>query len=432
MDIGSRLELFVDHGLIDRLEGLQLKMHPPQPVPPSPSPVRGYYMTILLDGDLYRAYYRAHPPRPATARDDGPPAEITCYAESRDGHLWQYPQLGLHPVEGPDGQNVVLATAPFSHNFSPFLDTRPGCPAGERFKALAGTQEGDRPGLFTFVSGDGLRWRPMADEAVITAEERAFDSQNVAFWSPAEACYVCYYRTWHTPHGPLRTISRATSPDLLHWSAPVAMNPNLPGEHLYTNNTQPYFRAPHIYIALPTRFLPGRGDSTDILLMTSRGGARYDRPFLEAFIRPGLDPARWGNRSNYAALNVVPTGPAEMSIYHAPAGRRYVLRTDGFASLHAGYEAGEMVTRPFTFSGDELVLNYSTSAAGMVGVEVQSPAGEALPDYRLADCQPLVGDQIEGLVRWRQGADVGRLAGSPLRLRFVLQDADLFSMRFRA
>jgi hypothetical protein len=209
------------------------------------------------------------------------------------------------------------------------------------------------------------------------------------------------------------------------------MEANVAGEHLYTNNTHPYYRAPHIYIALPTRFLPQRGDATDIMLMTSRGGDRYDRLFMEAFLRPGLQAARWGNRANYAALNVVPTGPAEMSVYHAPGGRRYTLRTDGFVSLNAGYTGGEMVTRVLRFSGRELVLNYSTSAAGSVRVEIQSPDGQALPRYRLPDCRSLVGDEIEGLVHWRRGADVGALAGKPVRLRFVLQDADVYSMRFR-
>jgi hypothetical protein len=271
----------------------------------------------------------------------------------------------------------------------------------------------------------------MRDEPVIKSADFAFDSQNVAFWSPSENRYLCYYRSWVTPHGKLRTISRTTSDDFIQWSAPTPMNPNLPGEHLYTSNTHPYFRAPHIYLALPTRFLPARGNSTDILLLTSRGGSRYDRSFLEAFIRPGLDPERWGNRANYAALNVVPTGPAEMSVYHAPSGCRYVLRTDGFASVNAGHAGGELVTKPFTFSGKELVLNYSTSAAGSVRVEVQSSAGKALPGFGLSDGRPLVGDKIEGVVSWLQGSDVGSLSGKPVRLRFALNDADLYSMRFR-
>lgn len=445
MYIGSRLELFVDAYLIDKLDGARLVMHAPQLVPVSPMPVVGYYMTVIKDGDLYRAYYRQVASDYTGPRADGHQGEITCYAESRDGHNWTYPQLGLFDATGPHGNNVILAdAAPFSHNFSPLLDARPGVPDGERFKALAGIHSSGEGGLVAFVSGDGIHWRKWQEEPVITHADFAFDSQNVAFWSEVEGCYVCYFRTWDTPHGRLRTISRTTSDDFIHWSAPIPTNPNVPGEHLYTSNTHPYFRAPHIYIALPTRFLPDRGNSTDIMLMTSRdgttaragatsrNGVHYDRTFMEAFIRPGLDPARWGNRANYAALNVVPTGPAEMSIYHAPGGRRYTLRTDGFASVNAGYAGGEMLTKALTFSGETLVLNYATSAAGRVRIEIQSPDGCAIPGYSLAECDPLIGDEIGGVVRWQHGTDVSCLAGQPVRLRFVLHDADIFAVRFRS
>ena len=96
MQIGSRLELFIDYCLIDRLDGLRLKMHPPRQVPLSPSPVRGYYMTVIKDGDLYRAYYRDHVRGSSTLRDDGHSGEITCYAESQDGHIWAAP-AAWHP-----------------------------------------------------------------------------------------------------------------------------------------------------------------------------------------------------------------------------------------------------------------------------------------------------------------------------------------------
>jgi hypothetical protein len=432
MEIGSRLEPFIDSYLIDRIDGLTLKLHTPHPVPLSPSPVKGYYMTVIKEGEIYRAYYRDYAAAYSGPFGDGNPGEITCYAESRDGHNWEFPQPGIFQVSGPNGSNVILANAaPCSHNFSPFLDTRPGAPPGERYKALGGIYDGGHGGLFAFVSGDGLRWKKLADQPVIRSQTRALDSQNVAFWSEAEGCYACYYRTWSASDGGLRTIARTTSRDFLHWSAAVPMNANVAGEHLYTNNTHPYFRAPHIYIALPTRFLPERGDSTDILFMTSRGGSRYERLFMEAFIRPGLDPDRWGNRSNFAALNTVPTGPAEMSIYHAPSGHRYVLRTDGFVSLNAGYGSGEVVTKVLSFSGQELAINYSTSAAGSIRVEIQTPDGQAMPAYSLSDCTPMVGDKIEGVVRWAQGAELGHLAGEPVRLRFVLQDADIYALRFR-
>jgi hypothetical protein len=47
---------------------------------------------------------------------------------------------------------------------------------------------------------------------------------------------------------------------------------------------------------------------------------------------------------------------SEMSIYATPF-RRFVLRTDGFASVHAGADLGQMVTRPLRFWGRELSVN---------------------------------------------------------------------------
>ena len=432
MQIGSRVEPFIDRYLIARVERLELKMHAPQLAPALPAPTRGHYVTVIKDGEIYRIYYRDYIAGYKGPYEEGNPGEITCYGESRDGHHWKYPRLNLYDAHGTDGNNIILAgESPFSHNFSPFLDTRPGVPDYERFKALAGIYGDGNGGLFAFVSGDGIRWKRIGERAVITSKERAFDSQNVAFWSEAEGCYACYYRTWGTPHGQLRTITRVVSSDFIHWSSPRPMNPNVPGEELYTSSTHPYFRAPHIYVALPTRFLPERGGITDIMLMTSRGGERYDRLFMEAFIRPGLKPDRWGNRANYVAQNVVPTGPDEMSIYVAPGGHRYILRTDGFVSVNAGYAGGEMLTKALEFTGSELILNYSTSAAGSIRVELQSPDGNVLPQFDLANCVPIVGDEIEGVVRWHHGSDVSTLSGQRVRLRYVLRDADIYSMRFR-
>ena len=258
---------------------------------------------------------------------EGEPHRRSCYFESRDGIHWEAPNLGLVEIDGSKENNVILREVYLSHNFSPMLDTRPGVPKGERFKALAGTYE---TGLIAFVSADGIRWRKLRDEPVIrVTDEYVFDSQNVSFWSASEGCYVCYFR--HHLNGKWRSVCCTTSPDFVNWTERVPMKPNLEEEHLYTTQTHPYFRAPHIYIATPTRFHPERGKITDILFMTARGNRRFDQTFAEAFIRPGLDPARWGNRGNYAVLNVVPTSPTEMSIYSSPF-RRFVLRTDGFVS----------------------------------------------------------------------------------------------------
>ncbi|MFK7776813.1 MAG: hypothetical protein QM501_01665 [Gimesia sp.] len=451
IDIGARRELFVDKLLIDKMHQTELKLHNPvkAPRPKSPLPVR-HMMTVIKDGDHYQAYWRGADRSYKGEHHTGHAGETVHYAESSDGHEWTFPDLGLHKVNGTFKNNVILAKQPpFLTNFTPFLDNRSGIDPSERYKALAGYPgPGDKRGLnlvgrglFAFVSADGIHWVKKKEVIPYQPEWRhAFDSANVSFWSEAEGLYVCYFRTWTDPDR-LRSVSRTTSPDFENWSKPVAMNPNRSGEHLYTNQTHPYFRAPHIYIALPTRFVPGRGDApdydkkdvnaTDILFMSTRAGStKYDRLFTNAFIRPGLDKARWRNRSNYVALNVVPMNPTEMSIYHR-SGDRYVLRTDGFISVNAGSEEGELLTKPLMFSGDRLLLNYSTSAVGSIRIEIQKADGTPIPGFTLKESVPIIGDEIDGQVYWQGGDKLASLAGKPVRLRFLMQECDLYSFVFQ-
>ena len=117
--------------------------------------------------------------------------EVYCYAESRDGITFTKPELRLHEYNGSK-QNNILWTGVGTHNFAPFLDTRAGCPATSRYKALGGTAtEG---GLFAFQSADGIHWSLMRQKPVVT--EGAFDSQNLAFWDATAGVYRAYFRTF--------------------------------------------------------------------------------------------------------------------------------------------------------------------------------------------------------------------------------------------
>jgi hypothetical protein len=64
-------------------------------------------------------------------------------------------------------------------------------------------------------------------------------------------------------------------------------------------------------------------------------------------------------------------------------------------------------------------------------VEIRDAADKPIPGYTLRECPEIYGDEIEHSVNWQGGSDVSRLAGKAVRLRFVLKDADLFSIRFR-
>lgn len=450
VDVGSRRELFVDHHLIDQLDGARLVLHRPQPremILKFDQPWEGIYSgyeTVLRDGNTYRFYYRGMP----AAKHDFD-TEVTCVALSNDGIHWTKPKLGIYEVRGTKQNNVVLARHRGCHNLAPFIDTSPNCPASQRYKALGGT---GAPGLLAFVSADGLHWRQLQDAPVIT--QGAFDSQNNAFWSEAEGQYVCYFRVFRDGK---RWIARTTSHDFIHWADPVDLElDGKPREHLYTNQIDPYVRAPHIYLGLPTRFLPGRrvvtdeeakrigtptewnyaNDCTDILLTSARGGTDFKRTFLEAFIRPGADLRNWTSRANYAARGIVSTGKRELSLYvkhHAgyPSShvRRYTLRPDGFVSVHASYEGGDLVTKPFSFTGSKLSINFATSAAGGLRVEIQSADGTSLQGFTIDSCPEIIGDRVDHMVSWKSGTDISSLSGKPIRLRFQLKDADLFSFQ---
>lgn len=461
VDLGSRRELFVDYFLIDKLDGVRLVLNRPRDEgivlrfdQPWEGPFCGY-CTIIHDGLKYRAYYRGLP----SAGSDGSPEEVTCYAESTDGINWQKPELGLFEVRGHKKNNVILANAaPVTHNFCPMLDTRPDVPPEQRYKAIGGTMTS---GLVAWTSADGIRWKKLGDQPILTKAmvpfPYMFDSQNLAFWSSSEQQYLCYFRVFKDG---IRRIARSTSDDFIHWSKPSLMEYRHAGkpapiEHLYTNQTAPYYRAPHIYVSIAARFMPGRQvitaqqakainvnpryfkDTSDAVLMTTRGDGIYDRTFLSSFVRPGIGAHNWVSRTNYPALNIVPTGPTEMSVYvnqdyAQPTAhlRRYSMRLDGFASAEADYFGGSLLTRPLIFSGKQLSVNFSTSAAGSLRVELLTPEGASIPGFTANDCREQIGNELDRIVTWKSGSDLSQWSGKPVRLRFVLKDADLYAIQF--
>ena len=110
--------------------------------------------------------------------------------------------------------------------------------------------------------------------------------------------------------------------------------------------------------------------------------------------------------------------------------RRFTYRVDGFVSLRAGAGGGELVTKPLVFSGGKLAVNFVTREGGRLRVELQDADGRPIERFTLADSTPIRGDAIDQPVAWKNGDDVGALAGKPIRVRFELNNADLFSFRF--
>lgn len=278
-----------------------------------------------------------------------------------------------------------------THYFTPFKDARPDVPPGERHQAVGGGI-GRKNTLHAFESADELRWSPISAGPVFT--EGRFDSKNL---DANRGRYRCYFRN---PYQEVRGIGVVESDDFRRWADPRLITLDPPTtEHLYTNATIPYFRNPALCLAFPKRYFPQRrrltalptGGIPEAVMLCSRDGLHY-----------------------------------EFNTAHMP---RDTLQVDGFASDHAGYAGGELVTTPLSCDGRRQVLNFATGAGGSVRVGMQAESGAPLSGFELADGQELYGDAIAEPYGWNSGSDLSVLAGRRVRIRFALKDRDLDSYR---
>ncbi len=487
--IGSRRELFVDDFLVERLGGkAEFRLHHPEPREIAlthdalwEGSGSGYH-SVFQDEKLYRMYYKAWQLDVTKGKVNTKSHPLfCCYAESDDGIHWRKPALGLHEFNGSKENNIVIASGKLGSvnvdtgHPAVFKDENPNASPDAQYKAIV--RSSSPKGLLALKSPDGIHWSPMSEAPIITAG--AFDSQNLAFWDHERREYRAYWRIFTAgvtdeknwkPEGH-RAIRTATSKDFLNWENQADLKySDSPTEHLYTNQVKPYHRAPHILLGFPARYidrgwsestreLPEREQRewragadqrygtaiTEGLLMASRNGVHFKR-WNEAFLRPGIErDGTWNYGHQYIAWHLVETksaienAPNELSLYatesywtgNSSQLRRYALRIDGFVSVHAPMSGGELVTRPITFTGERLLLNLATSAAGSVQVEIQDMAGNAHSGFAIDDCSPIFGDSLEREITWGTDSKVASLAGKPVRLRFVLQDADIFAFQFR-
>jgi hypothetical protein len=430
VDIGSRLELFVDDHLIGETKG---DVHR-QMIRPEPKEVvfetgeawegntSGYY-TVFQDGDLYRMIYRGwqHDEKMKAAHK-----EVTCYAESKDGIHWKKPKLGLFEWNGSKENNIVLLS-PGTHNFTAFRDDNPKTPAESRYKAFGGVGSFGG-GLVPFESPDCTHWKLTQNKPVIT--NGAFDSQNLAFWDTDRHEYRAYWRYFGNG---VRAVRTATSKDFIHWGneADLKYHEGTPTEHLYTNAIQKYFRAPHLFIGFPTRYEP-KSQQVEPILMTSRDGTLFHR-YADAVIPRTAPKDRNHNRSNYMVWGMfqLPGQSNEISVYgtenyyeRTPGRvRRFAYRVDGFVALRGGADGGQMTTKPLQFKGQQLLLNYVVNSGGTLTIEALDTTGRVI-----GKSEPLSGDAVDAPVSWTQQPD---LSNGAARLRFHMKNADVYSLRFK-
>lgn len=246
----------------------------------------------------------------------------------------------------------------------------------------------------------------------------------------------------------------------------------------YTNGTFKYPWAQDAYYMFPSEYFhymtflkdfrkgqPVNAGSLDSRFAASRDGISWKRFDRRAFVELGMKH-EWDSRSIYMAYGVVPgNNENEMFMYYYGSNTlhgwdrddqhrernkrklrrvggapetdvhgigRLVIRRDGFVSVKAEYSGGRFLTPVLSFSGDELALNVNTSAVGQVQVEILDENDKPIPGYTLDDCDQIyTANEINRIVRWNGESTVSGLAGKPIRLHFVMRDADLYAFQFR-
>ena len=470
LELKDRRELFVDDYLIDDMGKADLRLHSPQrqEIALVLDTNSAIYERVLYDDVTKRflLYYHTGNMAPTAKNPVRNSNFRMMVTTSEDGIHWGEPQVVMDQTDVAAEPDIYIQGSPA--HMTPFLDTNPACPPEERFKAVVVAQET----LRLMVSPDGLKYTLRKDIPAFNIESRR-DSQNMAFFDHNLGYYRIYHRVRHFGE---RAIRVHITPDFVDFrnSTDLVYN-DTDSMAFYTNQIEPYFRAPHLLMGFPMRYedrgqvwdrrmsyLPARETrlariaadkytrlgtvSTDTVFMCSRDGWHFTR-YPEAFLRPGPSRATWMYGDNFLAAGMIPTkstqgdtSPDELSFFAVERDeknegteylRRCTLRMDGFVSLHFPGRGARVLTKPFTFTGGALELNVATSAWGQLDIEITDQDGIPIPGFREENFYTIKADDIALRPEWEKTlSDLRSLEGKVIRLRLTGRDADLYSMKF--
>lgn len=474
INIADKREYFFDDALLDnaRTTAEFLLHHPTRKgvVMLHDAPWEGDgcdYHNFFWDEGIYRMYYLGF-------NTADPQNIVVCYAQSKDGIRWDKPGLNICEFGGNKDNNIIVdSTMLFDtpiDNFMVFKDDNPECTSDKKYKAVTRVEKNGKLGLHSMYSADGIHFV----YGELLTDIGLFDSLNVAFWDTNASVYRCYCRGFHksgesgvsdSSEDNIRDIRYMESSDFINWSEPKMLDfGSCEDFALYTNVVQKCPGAEHILIGFPTRYkyrrewtgnydeLCGKKQRlermkteqrfgmvvTDCTFMTSRDGYHFKR-CDEAFIRPEAEhEINWVYGDGYPARGFVKSpsdikgADDELSMY-MPEGNwtgnpaeliRYTIRYGGFVSMHSGAKEKMLVTKPFIYDGENLFINFETSALGYMYFTLVDDSGN-----RYTSCETF-GNKTDRRVAF-DGDAVKSLSGKQVTLEVRMRDADLYSIMFR-
>ena len=474
-------QLFIDDRLIESLDGARKRLNRPTKHPNNPILVKDHpweedgpgYGTVHYDADeqVFKMWYQVW------KKTEGTSTGLLCYATSTDGVNWTKPvidaEAGTNLVRHPSIQGFQCPGI--------FKDPNEQDP-GRRYKMLFSCNpDGTAATWMTSAafSPDGIHWTPSSQTPLIPFS----DTQVCPFWDRQRQKYVAILR-----FGPpnIRLISRMESDDFAHWSPKITVLRRTKMDSV--QQTQFYQMAPFPYAGVYLGLIgayhneslkpipPDQPwtDRQDLQLAFSRNGVTWSRVGGQGVLsEQELNEERdwttavqeatflpygridqdwdWGYVTPYFTPEPILVDDTIHFYYAAQDAKHWwtwtgdppqldpdpkppvkgvglaTLRKDGFVSVEAGPDGGTMTTRPFIFLGDTLELNADASE-GSITVAALGDDGEPIPGFDRETSLGITSDSTQHSLQWTEQDDLHQLQGRPIRLRFHLNNARIYSL----
>jgi DNA-binding FadR family transcriptional regulator len=447
----ARLFLFVDDDDIAEIRGLtrilhQANKHHGNPVLTPVHPWEGhliYPSTTFVYDQVRKEYcFWYHGYRYLSSMEE---QCSLCYAVSVDGIHWRRPALGITPFDGDNQTNLLIPwgdpNRPDTMSSTIIRDPESEDPS-RRYIMLHYCSGMHPVGLGLSYSPDGLHWQPHPDNPVDGGGPLPVGDVVCALVEPRGRRAVVYYRV-RLRVRPKRTLARAESQDLLHWSGhSIIFESDCDSRAGAELNGITPFRYGDMQLAFLSVSTPG-GRRGELQLASSRDGVHWQRvggrqPFLSAGPEEAFDahtvwhptvPVVIGDSLHfYYAGSGSQTQPGE-GVAQGGIGLA-TLTMDRFVSLQAGGDEGELTTKPITIADQTgPLMNAITNVGGYVKVEVLDAEGAPIAGFTSQEAIPFQGMAVFHPVSWTEHADLSALTGQRVQFRFFLRNAHLFAFR---
>ncbi len=389
----------------------------------------------------YRMWY--HTLRPNDTNNDG---SLELYATSTDGTHWTKPILNLRSWHGSTANNMYFSRLT-GGGMTSVMQTPWDPDPAQLYKLM----NKDDVGYYAGWSSDGVHITDAPNNPVFSGGSDV----GQFCWDPHTQLYRGYVKNaWYDWNGlKRRAVAVTTTTTITNWPReslilwPDALDDRwvsagtVQRTHFYGLSAFPY---ESMYLGLLWIFR-----ATDVEgyyvgpvfteLVSSHDGIHWTR---EEGSRPPILPlgaaGAWDSGQIYTSRAPIVEGGTLKLWYGGFDGLHgasltsqtgsiglATLRKDGFASLDADAAVGTILTKSLTGAGGPLQVNYQ-AVGGSLKAEVLDENNNVLAGYGQADCAALTSDSVSQAVTWATQAALPT-SMSRLRLRFILQNASLYS-----